>query len=250
MPQVGFIVATLLGALPALAGLYYVLRGFQGGFEERRLFIGFVVGLLIGIAGFLFHVFIDPVIFPPSPLGWLVYVAGFALLENLMMFSVLNYKYYRQRPESPFYGVSIGMGFSATVSMALIYRLLAAYPDLTIEVGGLLAIAAVAGAGAIMMRAGTGALIGAGSVRGEPWPWLGRAILAQLPFATLYMLLFYAGHPDYPQFPLIWSVPVLAGMLAYSFWLVRLVMRGALREALPGQVKRKLRRAIRGRSAG
>jgi len=249
MPQMGFVVATLLGALPALAGLYYVLRGFQGGFEERKLFIGFIVGLMLGIAGFIFHVFIDPVIFPPSPLGWMVYVPGFAVLENLMVFSVLNYKYYRQKPETPFYGVSLGMGLSATVSMALIYRLLVAYPDLSPEVGGLLAIAAVAGVGAIMLRAGTGAFIGVGSARGEPWPWLGRAILAQLPFATLYMLLFYSGHPDYPQFPIWWSVPVLAGMLAYSFWLVRYVMRGALQEALPGQVKRKLRRASRRRTA-
>jgi len=241
MPSPAFIIATVVGIVPALIGLFYVLRGFTGGFDDRKLFIAFAVGLILGIMSFAFHIFIDPVIFPPSPLGWLIYVAGFAFLDNIMIFVVLNYKWMRGMPEAPFYGVSLGIAFSATATMALVYRLLSAYPELTADAAGMLALVSTAGVAAVMLRAATGAFIGVGSARSEPWPWFGRAVMTQMPFGTLFMLLYYAG----PYFDLLFSIPILAAIVGYSYWLLNYVRRTSLPESLPGQVKRKIRRERR-----
>ena len=224
-----------------MIGLYYVLRGFQGGFEDRRMFIAFAIGLILGIVAFTFHIFIDPVILPPSPLGWLTFVVGFAFLENIMMFAVLNYKWTRGKPDTPFYGVSLGIGFSATATMSLVFRLLAASTEFNAQAAGILGVATVAGIAGIMFRAGTGAFIGVGSARGEPWPWFGRAVVSYLPFGTLFMFLYFAG----PVFDVLYSIPLLVLIVGYSYWLLNFVRRNSLPESLPGEVKRRIRRERR-----
>jgi hypothetical protein len=243
MASPAFMIATVIGIVPALIGLYYILRGFGGGFEDRKLFILLAAGLLLGMISFTFHLFIDNVMLVPSPLGWLVYAGGFAFLDNIIMFVVINYKWVRASPGVPFYGISLGVGFSATSTMALVFRVLAAFPDLTTVSAGLLIMVSVAGLGAVMLRASTGALIGLGSARSEPWPWLGRAVMAQIPFGTLFMLLYYAGN----YFDILWSIPVLAALIAYCWWLLDHVRRRMLPDTLPGALKRKIRRETRNR---
>jgi hypothetical protein len=246
MPSPAFIIATVIGIAPALIGLYYILRGFWGGFEDRKLFIALAAGLFLGITSFTFHIFIDNVILVPSPLGWLVYAVGFSFLDNIMMFVVLNHKWIRASPGAPFYGISLGVGFSATATMALVYRLFAAYPDLTAIAVGLLVMVSVAGAGAVMLRASTGALIGLGSARSEPWPWFGRAVMAQVPFGTLFMLLYYAGN----YFNILLSIPILAALLVYCWWLLDHLRHRMLPDTLPGELKRRIRRATRRKPGG
>jgi len=241
MASPAFIIATVIGIVPSLIGMYYILRGFGGGFEDRKLFILFAAGLFLGMLSFTFHIFIDNVIFPPGPLGWLVYAVGFSFLDNIAMFVVINYKWVRATPGAPFYGISLGAGFAATSTMALVFRLLSAFPDLNALAVGLLVMVSVAGVGAVMVRASTGALIGLGSARSEPWPWFGRAILAQVPFGTLFMLLYYAGN----FFDVLYSIPVLAVLIAYCWWLLDHVRRRMLPQTLPGELKRKIRRQTR-----
>jgi hypothetical protein len=241
MPSPAFIIATVTGIVPALIGMYYILRGFTGGFDDRKLFIAFAVGLIMGIVSFAFHIFIDRVIFPPAPLGWVIYVAGFSFMDNIMMFVVLNFKWMRGKPDAPFYGVSLGIAFSATATMALVYRLLSAYPELNSDAAGMLALVSTAGIAAILLRAATGAFIGVGSARSRPWPWFGRAVMTQMPFGTLFMLLYYAG----PIFDVLYSIPILVAMVGYSYWLLNHVRKTSLPESLPGQIKRKIRRERR-----
>jgi len=243
MASPAFIIASVIGIVPALVGLFYILRGFGGGFEDRKLFIVFTAGLFLGIISFAFHLFIDNVMLVPSPLGWLVYAGGFAVLDNIMMYAVIYYKWVRASPGAPFYGISLGAGFAATSTMAIVFRLFSAFPDMDALAVGLLIMVSVAGVAAVMLRAATGALIGLGSARSDPWPWLGRAITAQLPFGTLFMLLYYAGN----YFDVLWSIPVLAALMAYSWWLLDHVRRRMLPETLPGQLKRRIRRETRDR---
>ena len=243
MASLAFAIATVIGIVPALVGLYYILRGFGGGFEERKLLILFVAGLFLGIVSFMFNLFLLRIIFPPSPLGWLIYAGGFSFLDNIMMFVVINYKWVRSSPGAPFYGISLGAGFAATSTMALVFRTFAAFPDFTELAAGLLVMVSVAGVGAVMLRASTGALIGLGSARSEPWPWLGRAVMAQIPFGTLFMLLYYAGN----YFDILWSIPVLVALIAYCWWLLDHVRRRMLPDTLPGELKRKIRRETRNR---
>jgi hypothetical protein len=250
MASPAFIIATVMGIAPALVGMYYILRRFSGGFEDQKLFILFAAGLFLGILSFTFHIFIDGVIFPPGAAGWLVYAIGFSLLDNIMMFVVINFKWVRSTPGAPFYGISLGAGFAATSTMALVFRLLAAFPDIDALAAALLVLVSAAGVGAVMLRTSTGALLGIGSERGEPWPWFGRAIIAQVPFATLFMLLYYAGN----YFDLILSIPILVVLVGYCWWLLDHIRKRMLPQTLPGQLKRRIRRqtrdTIRGRRAG
>jgi len=246
MPTLPFITATVIGIVPALVGLYYILRGFVGGFEDQKLFIVLTAGLFLGMLSFTFHVFIDNVIFAPSAIGWLVYAVGFSFLDNIMMFVVVNHKWVRKTPGVPFYGISLGAGFAATSTMALVFRLLYAFPDFDLLSVGLLAMVSVAGVGAVMLRSSTGALIGLGSARKEPWPWFGRAIIAQVPFGTLFMLLYYAGN----YFDVLFSIPILAVLVAYCWWLLDIVRRRMLPQTLPGELKRRIRRRTRDQVRG
>jgi hypothetical protein len=243
MASPAFMIATVIGIVPALIGLYYILRGFGGGFEDQKLFIVLAIGLFLGMISFAFHLFIDNVMLVPSPLGWLVYAVGFAFLDNIMIFTVINYKWVRSSPGVPFYGISLGAGFAATSTMALVFRTLVAFEGKPELATGLVVMVSVAGVGAVMLRASTGALIGLGSARSEPWPWLGRAVMAQIPFGTLFMLLYYAGN----YFDILWSIPVLAALIAYCWWLLDHVRRRMLPDTLPGALKRKIRRETRNR---
>jgi cytochrome c-type biogenesis protein CcmH/NrfF len=67
--------------------------------------------------------------------------------------------------------------------------------------------------------------------------------MAQIPFGTLFMLLYYAGN----YFDILWSIPVLAALIAYCWWLLDHVRRRMLPDTLPGALKRKIRRETRNR---
>src|SRR5512137_508054 len=117
------IFAMVLGAAPALGTMYYVLRGYTAAFEEQKLFLAFGIGLILGLVGFTFHVFLDSALLLSGPFGAAVYVFGFAGLENLVLFVVLNYKWVRGSPQAAFVGVSLGAGYSASGVMGLVYNL-------------------------------------------------------------------------------------------------------------------------------
>jgi len=234
-----FIFASVIGVGPALLVMYYVLRGYVGGFEDRKLFIGLAVGLVLGVVGFTFHGLLDRVILYPSIFSFLIYVVGFAFLDNLMLFAVLNFKWVRGKPDAAFYGVSLGAGFSATSVMALAYGA----TSVAVEFFGPISILSLVGIAlaSTFFRTAAGALIGIGSARSEPWQWFGRALIAQVPYGTMFMALYYAG-----TFYELWLwVPLMAAMAAYSLWLLRFVWRNSLPEFLPGEIRRKIRRQRR-----
>jgi hypothetical protein len=230
-----FFFAMIVGIGPALLAMYYILRGYVAALDERRLFLAFGIGLILGLVGFTFHVFLDPVVYPPSVIGFLVYVVGFAFLENLVLFVALNFKWVRGKPEAAFIGVSLGAGFSASAVMGLAYNQ-AAQANFLISPQGVLLIVCIS-LGSTLFRTAAGALLGIGSAKSEPWQWFGRAFGAQIPYGALMMGILLS------VFYVVWYWAVIMLLLvAYALWVLLFVWRNSLPEFLPGELKRRLRR--------
>ena len=232
-------VSVALGPGLAMLLLWAVLRRYEGALNERHLFIALFTGMVLGLVAFLFHGLLDPVIFPPGVFGFLVFVVGFAVLETMMLFVVLNSRWVRGEPQAAFTGVALGAGFSASGVMALTYGA-AAPPSAALSPLGLLSITGVAAA-STLFRLSAGAILGIGSATSTPWPSAAKAFLAQIPFGALFMLLYYAG-VYYEMW--LW-VPILLTLVGYAAWLARFVTRFSLPEFLPGEVKRRVRRERR-----
>ena len=237
-----FFLAMAVGIGPALVAMYYILRSYVVALEERKLFLAFSIGIILGLVGFSFHAFLDQAVYPLSVIGSLIYVVGFAFLENLILFVALNFKWVRGKPEAPFIGVSLGAGFSASGVMGLVYNQ-AASANFLITTEGVLLIVCIS-LGSTFFRTAAGAVLGIGSAKSEPWQWFGRAFAAQLPYGMLMMAImlsvFYAVW--------YWALFMLL-LVVYALWFLLFVLRRSLPEFLPGEWKRKLRRERR-RSPG
>ena len=245
--ELGFALATVLGAGPALLTLYYVLREYQGGWVDQKLFICLAVGMILGVVGFFFHAMLDNVVYSNFAIAFLVYVLGFAALENLMPFAVLNFKWLRGKPDATFYGVSLGAGFAASGAMAFVYRAASVGVDF-IGAFGLASLIIISFA-TIFLRIACGAMVGAGAARSEPWGWFLKAVLVQMPYSFLFMGLLVSAGPYTPVW--VW-VPLSLAMLGYTYFLLYYVRRRVLPEHLPGGLKKKMRRdrRQRGRAVG
>ncbi len=227
--------AMVLGAGPALAAMYYLLRGYTAALDEQKLFLAFGIGLLLGLVGFTFHIFLDPQLVQSGPSGSAIYVFGFAALENLVLFVALNYKWVRGKPEAAFVGISLGAGFSASGVMGLVYNLTARAtfgleaPDIVLMVGFALS--------STFFRIAAGAVVGIGSARSIPWQWYGRAVVAQLPYGALTLGILLSVSYS----PWLWALLLLI-LVGYSLWLMLHVWRDILPDFLPGGLLRKIRR--------
>jgi hypothetical protein len=238
--QYSFILATVFGAGPALFSLYYVLRQYQGAWDDRKLFICLAVGMILGVVGFFFHAMLDAVIYGDLLTAFTVYVVGFAVLENLMLFAVLNFKWLRGKTDATFCGVSLGAGFGASGSMAFVYR------ASSLGVSNLDAFILISMVGisfaTIFLRIANGAMVGTGSSLGKPWTWYGKAIIAQVPYGTLFMSLLYFTGEYTPVY--IWA-PATVAMVVYTYFVLMYVRKTVLPQNIPPAIRKKLRRERR-----
>lgn len=232
------IFAMILGAGPALLAMYFLLRGYTAALDEKRIFIAFGIGMILGLVGFTFHILLDAGLILAGVIGHAIYIFGFALLENLVLFVALNYKWVRGKPEAPFVGISLGAGFSASGVMGLTYNQ-AARSDFLISALGVVLLVGIT-LSSILFRTAAGAILGIGSARSTPWHWYGRAMVAQLPYSALMLgiLLSVASGLWY------WAV-LLVLLVGYSLWLLNYIWRNLLPGFVPGVLKRKIRRERR-----
>ncbi|MBM4248465.1 MAG: hypothetical protein FJ149_03345 [Euryarchaeota archaeon] len=236
--QLALLVAMTLGAGPALLAMYYILRGFAPALEERKLFLGFGFGMILGLVGFTFHILLDAGLILGGLLGAVIYVVAFSALENLVLFVVLNHKWVRGKPEAAFVGVALGAGFSASGVMGLAYNQ-AARSDFLVSPPGVVMLVGLA-LSSTFLRTAAGALVGIGSARGTPWPWYGRALAAQLPYNALILGIYISVATGVVYWALF-----LVLLVAYSLWLLLLVWRNSIPEFVPGELKRRIRRERR-----
>jgi len=153
-----------IGIIPALIILYIGLKGYEGHFKDRLVFLTFIVGIIIG--------FISAVIeLLTQNIGLIIYIVLFPILEQLFKTIVLNIGRFQEKQETTIYGLSLGLGFGSVFTPAAI--ILGNFQEVNLSF-----IAAIIGSfGIILFHAATGVLIGYGVYTHKLTTYLTMAIL-------------------------------------------------------------------------
>ncbi|HER45614.1 MAG TPA: protease PrsW [Thermoplasmatales archaeon] len=112
----GFIPQTSLfiGIIPALVVLYIGLKGYEGHYKDKLIYLTFIVGIIIGVASAAIELLTQDI-------GLLVYIALFPILEQLFKTIVLNMGRFQEKQETTVYGFSLGLGFGSVFTPVAIY---------------------------------------------------------------------------------------------------------------------------------
>jgi hypothetical protein len=181
-----------LGIIPALVILYFSIKGNEGDYKEKTIFISFIIGIIIGFVSAVVRLITYiPLLF--------VYIITMAFFEQLIKTIILNLRRFHEKRETLFYGLSIGLGFGSVFTPLLIIQG-SGLPDIDIS---FISSVAIGSFGIILFHGATGALIGYGIYRKKLLLYLASCILIQIPFNFLtdltglytdqYYLLYQAG---------------------------------------------------------
>ncbi|MCK5397624.1 MAG: hypothetical protein KAJ33_05185 [Thermoplasmata archaeon] len=239
------LMGSVIGFAPALFLIWFCLHKYaypyvQGSlFEDRRVFFMLAVGMVAGSLIFVLELMLYPMFTTDENFYFvmfiLIYVLAFPLLEDLAKFIILNFKGYRGRFDSTFYGVALGAGYSATAIIGYIVIDLGTTSgsiDLLTWLGLLFLSIATC-----LIHVSVGATIGSATgqnlgMRGIP--------LAVIPHMLFNMLMF-----PWFIYDQIWYSIVLALPLALIiFWGV---YTKTIPECLPQEVQKEMRRDSRRR---
>ncbi|HEX2066272.1 MAG TPA: hypothetical protein VHI93_05600 [Candidatus Thermoplasmatota archaeon] len=246
------LVASVLTLVPAMGLVYWVLRRYDGYFEQNRLFFGLTVGLFAGIVVKFLEVqlfaFDDLRTLQPgdAPIatGTLLYSAaystvGFAMLAALAMAAVLGFRKFRVRKDTPYYGVAFGLAFGAMHTMPLFARTIAplVHPALRLDAAALAYdVTTLAFATGMVMAHGAAAVwVGRGSSQGRLWRGVAQGSAVLMPAMAVSWFWTQNG---------VQLFPALAS-LGYGFLLTVMAQRKVLDVIVPQEIRDQVRRERR-----
>jgi hypothetical protein len=194
-----------LGIIPALILLYISLKGYEGHFKEKLIFLTFIVGLIIGFVAAVLEIL-------TSEVG-LLFIFLFPILEQLFKTIILNLGRFQEKQETTIYGLCLGLGFGSVFTPASI--IMGNYQ--TADIAFLSAL--IGSFGLILFHAASGTIIGYGIYAGKLTKYLTMAIIIQLPITVVIFLtsLFQVG---YVQISL-----VIYGIVVYWYATKRIMPR-------------------------
>jgi hypothetical protein len=161
-----------IGIIPALIILYIGLKGYEGHFKDKLIFLTFIVGIIIGFISAVIELF-------TRDIGLIIYILLFPVLEQLSKTIVLNLGRFQEKQETTIYGFSLGLGFGSVFTPAAI--ILGNFQEINIAF-----IAAIIGSfGIILFHAATGTIIGYGVYSHKLSTYLIFAILLQIPITMV-----------------------------------------------------------------
>ena len=102
-----------IGIIPALIILYIGLKGYEGHFKDKLIFLTFIVGIIIGFISAVIELF-------TRDIGLIIYIILFPVLEQLSKTIVLNLGRFQEKQETTIYGLSLGLGFGSVFTPAAI----------------------------------------------------------------------------------------------------------------------------------
>ena len=161
-----------IGIIPALIILYMGLKGYEGHFKDKLIFLTFIVGIIIGFISAVIELF-------TRDIGIITYIILFPVLEQLSKTIVLNLGRFQEKQETTIYGLSLGLGFGSVFTPAAI--IMGNFQEINLAF-----IAAIIGSfGIILFHAATGAIIGYGVYSHKLSTYVTFAILLQIPITTV-----------------------------------------------------------------
>lgn len=171
-----------IGIIPALIVLYIGLKGYEGQYKDKLIYLTFIVGIIIGIASAVIELF-------TRNIGLLVYIILFPILEQLFKTIILNLGRFQEKQETTIYGFSLGLGFGSVFTPVAIF--FGNFQDIFSMT------AAMTGSfGITLFHAATGILIGYGVYVNKLAKYLSISILLHLVITTVigFTNLFSVGY--------------------------------------------------------
>jgi hypothetical protein len=242
----GTLVASILTVVPAMGLLFYLLRRYEGYFEQARFFFALVTGLFLGTLLRAFETLYIQFETPGTAqvLGWevsLAYtVAGYAMLAAASMAAVAGLRRFRTRKDTPYYGAALGTAFGAMYAMPMFAFTMQDYILATPGLAGQVALSLVAllfVAGLVLAHAAAGIWVGRGSAAGLLWRGLAHGTLWLMPaMAVLWLWVQNRQRPGIAPAVALFIYGAVAAVLA---------QRKVLDPIVPPEVRDQLRKAQR-----
>jgi hypothetical protein len=161
-----------IGIIPALIFIYIGLKGYEGHYKDRLIFLTFIVGIIIGVASAAIELI-------TRDIGLIIYIILFPILEQLFKTIVLNLGRFQEKQETTIYGLSLGLGFGSVFTPVAI--IIGGFNEINLSF-----VAAIIGSlGIILFHGATGALIGYGVYTHKVPFYLTAAILLQIVITTV-----------------------------------------------------------------
>ena len=187
-----------LGIIPALILLYISLKGFEGHYKDKNIFLSFVVGIIGGFIAAIIEILTRDVL--------IFFIILFPIVEQLLKTMALNIRRLQEKSATVIYGLSLGLGFGAIftpVSLFIVeYQLLEPL---------VLALILIGSIGIILFHGATGILLGYGIYLGKLTQYLILTIVLHIPLTSIIFITLYL-KVEYLQMSL-----VLYGLFLYWY---------------------------------
>jgi hypothetical protein len=196
-----------VGIIPALVLLFVSLKGYEGYYKDKIIFLTFVIGLIIGVIAVIIEAY-------TATIG-VYYVILFPILEQLFKTIILNIGRFHGKKETPLYGLSLGLGFGSIFipSSLVLLSIQGAYDNLS------MALTIVGAIGIILIHAATGVCIGYGVYIYSLIKYLLYAIILYLPVTGLTFIstFFKIDYIQLAVFPY--------GIILYWYFTTRIMIK-------------------------
>ncbi len=185
------LVSAAVGFGPAMFLMYYTLRRYtfprveKPFFDDRRVFMMFALGVVLGMVVFVFERWGGST---GAAETVLLLILGFAFMEELLKLIILNYPKFQRRIDTAFYGLALGLGISSTFAFASVYIFLLGPSEPTaVEVAAMVMFGLLF----VLLHGSTTAIIGVGVARGDVKGYFSEALLIHVIFGLLYESFYF-----------------------------------------------------------
>ncbi len=204
-----------LGIIPALFFLYIALKGYEGYYKDKTIFLTFIIGIFFGILAAIIRLVINPL-----PLV-IIYIVLFAFLEQLFKTIVLNIGRLQYKKETTIYGLTLGLGFGSSFTPFLVIAgSLSGQSSTTF-----LTLVAFGSLGFILFHAASGAIIGYGIFSGKMTKFLFIAIILQIPFNAISDLTRVQIIYNSTFYPIFQAAVVVYGAVIFIYAIKKIMPR-------------------------
>ncbi|MEM0492802.1 MAG: protease PrsW [Candidatus Thermoplasmatota archaeon] len=216
-----FQASLFLGVIPALLLLYVSLKGYEGLYKDKIIFLAFIVGIALGFVSIIIEsITLDIGVF---------FIILYPILEQMLKTMVLNIGRFQGKKETVIYGLTLGLGFGA---ISIPFSLISSHIE--VPSGLMVILSVIVGSFSIMLvHAATGLCLGYGVYRKRVFYYLAYAILLHVP-VTLFFFLTALYRVEYMQLLLL-----IYGLILYWYMTRRIAPH-----ILPDFRRRQRRRNI------
>ena len=165
-----------LGIIPALFLLFVGLKGYDGYYKEKNVFISFIIGIILGVISMIMEL----LIYYSEILILLIIL--FPLLEQILKLMALNIRRLQGNKSTVIYGLTLGLGFGSIYAPVLLIWLTNYETE-----SFLIMISVIIGSiGMLLLHGSTGIIIGYGVFTKKIIYYYVIAVILTIPFTAFF----------------------------------------------------------------